>query len=234
MAKPPEIPTADPALARASHVYRAFMEEIKTRLIFIQNVVDGLRADSNREHGFLDAEAAILQLRNVCELMALSGLAAHQPFGLTEELMDSWNARLAFRELSTLNPHCFPRPIKSVELKTTGIKHLDNSPEGFLSLRGLMKCYLRCGKLLHRGVIRHAFDGTQKLYDIDWIDDWAVRIGELLVEHTVMVLDHGVVLIVHLYGGPDAQVSVQIALGQGPAVLVEPNKGSPTPHPTDG
>jgi hypothetical protein len=222
MTDSPDLPAVDPAINQAAAIYRAFMEEIKTRLTAIQFSVDGMRARPKEPLGFIQAESAILQLRNVCELMALSALAAHQPFGLADELLDSWNARLGFRDLAKLNARCFPRPIKSITVQPEGHKHIDDSPEGLPTLRGLIKCYLKCGSLLHRGIVRHAFEGTQKLYDIDWLDDWAVRIGELLVRHTMVIPEHGLALLIDFYGDKDDQVLVQIALADGPAVFVEP------------
>ena len=201
MSVSPEIPEASPAIQQAAAIYSAFMEEIKIRLTAIQYFVDRMRAKPTEPLGFIQAESAILQLRNVCELMSLAVLAAHQPFGLNDTLMESWNARLGFRDVAKPSSRSFPRPIKSVSEHGDGPKHIDDNPEGLPTLRGLMKCYSQCGSLFHRGIVRHAFDGTQKLYDIDWIDDWAVRIGELLVSHTMVIPEQGLALIVDLYGG---------------------------------
>ena len=225
MNESPDIPTANPAIHQASAVYGAFMEEIKIRLSAIQYFVDAMRAKPKDPLGFIQAESAILQLRNVCELMSLAALAAHHPFGLDDTLMESWNARLGFRDLAKLSSRSFPRPIKSITHHADGHKHIDDNPKGLPTLRGLMKCYSRCGSLLHRGFVRHAFEGTQKLYDIDWIDDWAVRIGELLVCHTMVIPEHGLALIVDFYGGSGGEVTVKIALSDGPGRLVVPGKG---------
>ena len=221
MTDSPNLSTVDPSVERASDVYRALMVEIKVRLLVIQDIVDDLRADPEQKRGYIKAECAFLQLRFVCELMAHAAIAAHQPFGKVEELLDSWHARLAYEQLIKLHKDCFPRPVGSVQETAPGRKHIDFQ-KGLPTLRGLLGCYLRCGKLLHRGIVRHAFDGTQKLYDIEWLDEWAVRIGELLVHHTALIPEEGIVFITHLYGGPDDQVSVQIGVADGPAVVVEP------------
>ena len=229
----PDLSALEPDIQQAARVYRGYMDEIKTRLGVIQNLVDGMRARPDDPLGFIQAECAILQLRNVCELMSHAALAAYHPFGLSDRLLDSWNARLAFEELRLLNPNCFPRPIRGIEVKDDGHKQLDITAKGLPTLRGLLRLYLRCGSLLHRGIVRHAFEGTQKLYDVDWVDDWGTRIGELLVNHTMLIVEKGVVFLASFYNGEEAETRVAIAMADGPARLVEPGKESP-PAPPEG
>lgn len=54
------------------------------------------------------AEFAFLQLRYICELVALSSLAAHCSIGIGSRLSKVWNAAEAFALLEHVNPHCFP------------------------------------------------------------------------------------------------------------------------------
>lgn len=228
------IPTASAAIDQAASIYRAYMEEIKARLGVIQHFVDEMRASPKAPLGYIQAESAILQLRNVCELMALAAIAAHHPFGLNDRLMESWNARLAFRDLAKLSSRSFPRPIKSIAQQSDGHKHIDDNPEGLPTLRRLVRCYSRCGSLLHRGIVKHAVEGTQKLYDVDWIDERATQIGELLVCHTMVIPEQGLALIVvDFYGGAAGDVIVKIALADGPGRFVEPDKESPHPLHAD-
>jgi hypothetical protein len=207
---------------RAAGIYRELMDEIKTRLGVIHTTIDRLKAKPDQPLGFIGAETAILQLRNVCELMAHAAIAANQPFGMVEELLDSWDARLAYNDLKGLNPQCFPFPVGKASPGETG-PILVEFKQGPPTLRGLLKCYMRCGKLLHRGILRHALDGTAKIYDLDWIDEWATRIGELLVHHTTMVLNEGWVFITKFYD-ENAQVEVLIASSHGGAIWLEPKK----------
>lgn len=232
MSKSPEIPNASPAVQEASAIYCALMEEIKIRLTAIQYFVDRMKAKPTETLGFIQAESAILQLRNVCELMALAALAAHHPFGLLDDtLLESWNARLAFRDVAKLSSRSFPQPIRSIIQKPDGTKFIDDNPKGLPTLRGLMRCYSRCGSLLHRGVVKHAFEKKQKLYDVDWIEEWGVRIGELLVSHTMVIPEHSFALIVDFYGGAAAEVSVKVAFASGPGRFAAPAKAGMTRHP---
>lgn len=216
---------ADPEFAeveKASRIYRAFMEEIKTRLNVIGGIVAHLKANPSDPEGFLHAEFGFLQLRFVCDLVALSVLAAHKPYGLTDELLESWHARRALHDLKAINPVSFPRPAKITG--KAGQKHIDWADDGALRREGLQRIYDKCGKLLHRGIIKHMFEGQQKAYDIGALNRWAARIGALLSTHALIYPEKGLALIVYLAGGPNGSVQIAIAQAPGPAVFVPPKK----------
>lgn len=225
---------ADPEFAeieKASHIYRSFMEEIKTRLNVIAETVALLKANPNDPHGFLHAEFGFLQLRFVCDLIALSVLAAHKPYGLTDILLESWHARRALNDLKTINPVSFPRPCKITG--ADGHKHIDWKDDGVLKREGLQRIYDKCGKLLHRGIIKHMFEGQRKAYDIGALNRWAARIGELLSTHALIYPEKGLALIVYLAGGSNGSVQIAIAQADGPAVFVQPEaKQHPASKPS--
>jgi hypothetical protein len=236
MTDPSDLETVEPELDKAVRIYRDFMEEIKARFTVIANIVEATRANPNRERGYLEAELAFLQFRFICELVALASLAAHQPYGMADKLMESWNARLAFRELSRLNSECFPHPIK-VNRTDDGVQM--EILEGALTRRGFIRYYMKCGRFLHRGVTKHAFEGTARVYDLDALDRWCRRLGQLLSSHTLMILERGTVLIVQLHGGENDSVTIAVGRGDGPARYVKseppkrrrrPDKKPPRPE----
>jgi hypothetical protein len=213
--------SVDPPIGEAAELYRAFMEEIKTRLGVIAEVVTVVKRDSNHPGAFLQAEFGFLQLRFVCDLVALAILAAHRPYGLTDKLMESWHARRALHDLSLLNPLSFPRPAK-VSRTPEGIT-INVSDEGALQRRDLEDIYNKCGRMLHRGALKHIL-GQGKAYDIGKLNGWAARIGALLAHHVLMILDEGLILVVNLTSGPDGSVEVAITQAPGPAVYVPPSE----------
>lgn len=235
MTEPSDVPEISPELEKARLVYGAYMEEIKARLSFIHHIVDHIREDPKRDGAYIDAECAILQLRTVCEDMGLAAIAIHQATHPIEHLVQVWKIRQIFRELKKINANCFPRPWRFKEETEEG-KQFDISEGELPTLRGLMRCYGRCSHLLHRGEIAQAFDATWKVYDIDWLDEWAARIGELLVHHALMDLngDNSLVFIVDLYGGPRGEVTVKVAEGAGPSILIEPPREARFPRPKGG
>ena len=159
-----ETPTAEisPELEKARQIYGAYMAEIKARLFFIQTALDHIRADPKREHAYIDAESAILQLRTVCECMGLAAIALHSYAHPTEHLEQTWRIRTIFRELKKINQNCFPRPMTFQGITEQGLQ-FDVSEKELPTLRGLMRCYGRCSHLLHRGEIAQAFDATWKV-----------------------------------------------------------------------
>lgn len=222
MVETPKLPGVDPALSKAVDIYRGCMEEIKIRLDAISRVLTAIRAEPNAPDGFMQAEFAFLQFRLVCELIAAATIAAHQPYGLSDELLESWNAELALLELSRLNPQAFPRAV-TMTRHSEGV-HFDFVPDA-LTKRGLVRHYKKCARVLHRGAIRHAFEGTTKIYDLVALERWSKRVGALLSHHMLMVLEECLVLVADLTAGRDGSVQVAIAQSPGPAILVEPAKG---------
>jgi hypothetical protein len=213
-----------PEVERASRVYCELMTEIKTRLGFIHTTIAGLKAQPTQPFGFIGAECAILQLRNVCELMAHAAIAANRPFGKVDELLDSWHAQYAFQELKRLNDRCFPHPIGPKPQPASGPSFVEFDRKPPVTLRGLLRCYMRCGKLLHRGIVRHAFDSEAKIYDLDWIRSWATRIGDLLAHHATLVLGDGWIFLTHLEDEETGHVSVVCAEIE--SLWLEPDKGA--------
>lgn len=234
MAKSSDAAEIDPALEKARQIYGAYMVEIKARLSFIQGAVQHIRANPKREHAYIDAESAILQLRTICECMGLAAIALHSYAHPTEHLEQTWKVREIYRALTKINQHCFPRPWRFIG-KTQKELQFDVSEGDLPTLRGLLRCYGKSAHLLHRGEIAQGFDATWKKYDIDWLDNWATRIGELLVHHTVMDLDgdNSFVFIAELFGGPNGEVTVKVGKAEGPSILTEPPRVARFPRPKE-
>ena len=192
------------------------MEEIKIRLNEIGRIATRFEKtqDNKSPRAFLEAEFAFLQLRYVCELVCLAALAAHKPMGLNSQLMKSWNVGKTFEKLFRMNPMCFPRSAKVTSKDRS--HHLDHS-EGTLKRRDLQRIWNSCGEILHRGVIRHAFDGAVKVYDIGQLDAWAGQIGAHLSTHTIMVLDKQFAFLVTLTGGEGGSVQIVTIATDGPS-----------------
>jgi hypothetical protein len=234
MAKPSDIPELAPQLEKARQIYGAYMSEIKARMGFIHTVVQHVRANPKDPHGYINAESGILQLRTICECMGLAAIGLHSYAHPTEHLEQTWRVREIFRELKKINQDCFPRPWRFKGKDDNGLQ-FDVSEGDLPTLRGLLRCYGRCSHLLHRGEIAQAFDATWKFYDIDWLDEWGARIGRLLTQHAVMDLDgeNSFVFIVGLNGGPNGEVTVAVAQGEGPSILNEPPREARFPGRAD-
>lgn len=208
----------DPEVRSTIELYSSFMEEIKTRFGAIHETVSALRADNTSPNAFMYAEFCFLQMRFVCELIALAAIAAHKPLGLNKGLLKSWHADRTFAALSKINPQCFPRGI--IIGRKNGAIHVELRKRE-LDRADLQRIYNKCGEILHRGMIKHVLNGEIKVYDIEKLDAWARSIGQLMSQHSIMILEEGIVLLVTMQHGPTGAVQVAFAKGDGAAHLFQ-------------
>ena len=197
------------AFKNEMQLYANFMGEIKIRADAIERLLACLRPGFTGTPGtFVEAESAILQVRFVCELIALSALAAHNHMGLTKDMRKAYKAGEVFQLLSTLNKHSFPRAVK---IAHPGGKLHFELPTGHLTAKGLADIYGKCGDVLHRGRLKHLIDGTIKNYNLSDVVRWTSSIKQLLNQHIIMLPDSGYVFIATMVSSPEGNVSVALA-----------------------
>lgn len=178
-------------------MYAAYMEEIKQRSEAITTALRALDKPTNGEREYMRAEFAFLQLRYICELVALSSLAAHHSIGLGSRLSKVWNAAEAFALLEHVNPYCFPASIRKVP-DSLGVRnfHVVEGPATF-KRTDLAKVYAACGAVLHRGIIKDALDGGRREYRLDDLNRWHGELMELLKQHMILIRDPDRTLLVN-------------------------------------
>lgn len=140
-------------------LYSAFMEEIKLRTAAIDRYMARFKTDAGAVDGFTDAESCILQVRYICELIALSSAAVHNLIGITSRIRDSYQPGMIFKLLEGSNKNSFPRAV------TYGAGPASYEfNKGEMDLAELKKVYNDCGELLHRGALKHALASNQREY----------------------------------------------------------------------
>ena len=120
---------------------RGLMEEAKGRLICIDGAMDGqtgLPVPAVQEFCFL-------QLRMLCELIALGCLIAHGDLAPGVKLNNLWAADKIVDRLEGLHPSFYPHAMKA------GLHRYEALKGGFLTKGQLLKLNSRCGSMLHRG-----------------------------------------------------------------------------------
>jgi hypothetical protein len=192
-------------------VYADLMEDLKVRLGFLREMLFSVAPQANQPGAYLKAESCFLQVRYVCELVALSALCANERFGLTNRLLKSWHAGEIFSDLIRLNPVCFPRAI-SVIRGNNGLS-VTVLPTQPLTQQSLTTIYNKCGSVLHRGVLKHILRGDDRLYDLDEVNGWAGQLIELLSSHAALVPHGNRVLLVNMNFGSPNSVTVATADG---------------------
>jgi hypothetical protein len=96
----------------AMNLYGGMMEEAKMRIDSIEYAVSGLL----KFHPVIIREFAYLQLRMLCELIALGCLVAHGDIPATKSktLSKAWNAEDIINTLENLHPDFYPHPVEQI------------------------------------------------------------------------------------------------------------------------
>jgi hypothetical protein len=168
-------------------IYCNLMAEIKHRCVIVGKTL-------NHEYQVPDwpaYELCYLQLRMICELIALGALAVHGdiPTSRGNKIRDSVKADWIVKTLEKMHPRFYPTP-------GIPIVHPDGHHEfvpatwDYLTKPKFLKLYWKCGGALHRG----SFKRLHKMPDFDFeaIKNHAGQILALLSAHKIALFgsDH--------------------------------------------
>ncbi|MGB6348983.1 MAG: hypothetical protein WBG10_03050 [Pseudolabrys sp.] len=130
-------------------------------------------------------EICYLQLRMLCELIAIGCLAAHGDIPATRsgKMRSAWAADRILGALEKLHPKFFPVPMKVRKINSKTVL----LPRGEISITkaDVLTLYRRCGDILHRGSIEGMDWQKTHESEFDQIGEWALKIGELIKSHTI-------------------------------------------------
>jgi hypothetical protein len=156
----------------ALDVYSRLMQEAKARLWAMDTALEGKTGLPNATI----CEFCFLQLRMLCELIALGCLTAHGDVQIGKDLKKAYQADKIIRDLERLHPEFYP-------------KAASQQNEGFTK-EELTKLYWRCGDVLHRGTLQTLWsrDGRGDT-GIGEIRKWKQKIEAQLGDHTIVMAD---------------------------------------------
>lgn len=174
----------------ARTIYNEMMREAKMRFDTINALTH--QAGSGGIPGLFAQECIYLQLRMLCELVAVACLVAHGDITETQRLKDDWKADKIFKELQKLHQNFFPRPleVRVTKVEPDGKKHLHFTPitVGVFTRAELIALYHRCGEQLHLGSLNKLLYSARKA-DPKQVLDAAVRLAALLRLHRISMVD---------------------------------------------
>ena len=187
-------------LSGTMEFYCELMSEIKMREQGISLMVDtsNLLAQTVYENCYL-------QLRMICELIAISCLVVHGdiPATKTKKMKKTWQADQIMGRLSEIHADFYPKPVQAEPMDKYKIAPIKAE---YLSKRALIILYGKCGDRLHRGTIknvRHRVNPQNVSYN--QIHQWRNKIVNLLQHHWIKLHDS------------DDQIGVQMnVLGEAP------------------
>lgn len=133
-----------------------------------------------------------LQMRMICELIALGCLLVHGDIEGTQRgrLRKAYAADFILNALEALHPDFYPQPGQQVVVDGK-VKSVEKIKSGFLSKTDLIQLYVRCGQICHRGSARDVlqkFDPAKVSFDE--IETHLRAITRLLNHHQIALYDN--------------------------------------------
>lgn len=141
--------------------YANLMAEVKSRLAWVAYVANG----QSGLDPVIGRETCLLQVRLICELIALCCLAAHGDIEETKEpkYQKQWSAPDLLKSLEALHPEFYPMPQSPPQ--STGLHswHFADFEDPYLTKEKLVAFYWQCGDALHRGSLKNILNGKKTL-----------------------------------------------------------------------
>jgi hypothetical protein len=173
---------------QAMDAYSVLMHEAKQRLLAMDTALEG-------KTGLPIAavcEYCFLQLRMLCELIALGCLTAHGDLQIGKDLRKAWQADKIIHLLQQLHPKFYPYAATERETAT------ELREEGFTK-EELVKLYGKCGDVLHRGTFQTLWSRKSGDVDIEEIRTWKQKIEARLSSHAILMADGSTVALFKLW-----------------------------------
>lgn len=200
----PPKPTAEQESAR--QLYTQAMEEVKTRLDAMKAAAMGQIPVASP----LVREFSYLQLRMICETIALGCLAAHGHISdlQSQTMQNEWSADRIMKRLEKLNPEFFPRAVNMLKGETADW-HFDTIKDA-LTKPELLKIYYRCDAALHRGGLAK-FSEARADFSFDEMNALVPRFIGCLRQHVIAVNDK-LVFVCVFHSKVSGQTEVKLGL----------------------
>lgn len=165
-------------------LYCGLMEELKTR----QNVVLTILEKKISLPVRVAHELCYLQLRIICELIAIACLVAHGDIAQIRKLRTEWDADKIIKALERLHSEFYPKPGQQVKDDHGHVVEVEDITSGFLTKAELLKLYGTCGAIVHRGTLNDVILKAPKIPDFTKIQEWITKIVTLLNHHQIQLV----------------------------------------------
>lgn len=164
--------------------YANILDEIRIRILGINTIVAGTKSLQS----WVTAELCYLQLRLLCELVAIGCLIAHGDIEATKckKIQKKYAADDIINQLEKLHPDFYPHPVKcSFSIDNIQLERIES---GYLTKQELITLYHECGGHLHRGSLSSIFHATKpKLQPtVEQALAWGQKFSILLSQHHIV------------------------------------------------
>jgi hypothetical protein len=165
-------------------LYCDLMEEIKHRHKIISAVTHDTLVQYLPPRAI--EEFCYLQVRMICELIALASLVAHGDVKgtRTNRISKRYEADWIMKTMERLHPNFYPRPSRQMCDAAGGLMAVEEILSGYLTRSDLSKLYAECGNALHRGTLKTVLSRANRAVpDFNRVQDWLQKIVTLLNHH---------------------------------------------------
>jgi hypothetical protein len=189
-------PSSDARLSPGQQIYADLMDEARIRIHAMRDAINARDSWTPR----LLQEFLYLQLRTLCETIALGCLVAHGDVK-NRSTLKRWDIPAVVKEMENLNPDFYPRPVRI--RFSPGVVKLDDYTAPALSKAELLTLWERSGSFVHRGSAKDllAKQGSELVVNLDPVIQWGAKILNLLEQHVISSADkksHIVALLSHV------------------------------------
>jgi hypothetical protein len=180
----------------AIDLYASLMEEAKGRIEAIDHTLQHKTGLTDQ----LGREFCTLQLRMLCEVIALGCLVAHGDIR-TQKLTRARYAQHIIAGLERLHPRFYPRPVRQTA------RGVEDIAGGYLTKEELVKLVGACGDALHRGSAKNLL--SPRTLPRDAIIARTQKIRTLLDIHWFTLSDGRPHYLCSMSGGEGGKVGVE-------------------------
>ena len=181
-------------------MYKALMLEVRAR----NEALDLILENSSGLGPIVVRECAYLQIRIMCELVALLDEVAHDDLTRTQlkALRKTYHAANILDALERHHEGFFPR---ATTRKRSGVGHHIEFVEGQLDKGGLKALWEKCGRYLHRGTVNQL--SKPQPVEKDFADVRAAQsaLGDLLNQHVISIRISERWLLCDMRSGPNGR-----------------------------
>ena len=164
-------------------IYRALMSEARYRIDAFNHILAGGTGLAEA----LVMELCFLQLRMLCETIALACVVIHEDISeisMNRKLATEWHAEKIIDALEKLHPHFFPQAVEYRD------KHIQGGVKpNAITKEEVIKLYGFCSDALHRGTAKKISNYKTTLnrkFDAPEITNWVQKIEDLLGTHVIV------------------------------------------------
>lgn len=164
-------------------IYRALMSEARYRIDAFNHILAGGTGLAEA----LVMELCFLQLRMLCETIALASVVIHGDISeivMNRKLATEWHAEKIIDALEKLHSNFFPQPVEYRD------KHIQGGvTPNAITKEEVIKLYGICGDALHRGTAKKISNyktTKSRKFDAPEITIWVQKIEDLLGTHVIV------------------------------------------------